>query len=99
MNDPDLDRILSARLPAVADAGFSRAVMARVAAMQQRRMFVELAAIMTGLAMLLALIPLKALNSTIETVALNLGSSLPVAVAFAALALSLAYARISADVG
>jgi hypothetical protein len=99
MNDIDLDRLLSAQLPNVTDAGFSRSVVAHVAAMQQRRMFVELAAIVTGLAVFLALIPLKALNSAIEIVALNLGSSLPVAVAFAALALSFAYARIAADVG
>jgi hypothetical protein len=99
MNEADLDRQLSAPLPAMEDAGFSRGVMARVAAAQQRRMFVELCAIAAAIAALLVFIPLKTVNGAIETIALNLGSSLPVAVAAAALALSYAYARVAADVG
>ncbi len=99
MNDEELDQLLGAPLVAVNDADFSRRVSARVIAFQQRGMFVELLAAAAAIALFSALVPLKMLNGPIEALALNLGSSLPVAVAFAALALSYAYTRTADGAG
>ena len=93
----DLDTLLSAPLPAIDDASFSRRVTAHVAAAQQRRMFVDLAAIVAATGVFLAVVPLAAINNAIETVTLNLGSSLPVAVAIAALVLTFTLARYVTD--
>lgn len=88
MIDNELDGLLSAPLPSVEDAGFSHRVMARVAAAQQRRIVLETVVIVAGISLLLALLPVAPLAKTIETISLNLGGSVVVAVAIAALVLS-----------
>lgn len=93
----DLDTLLSTPLPAVDDAGFSRRVTAHVAAAQQRRLFFDMAAIVAATGVFLTVVPLAAVSSAIETVTLNLGSSLPVAVAIAALVLTFTLARYVTD--
>ena len=98
MNDTELDGLLGSPLAPVRDDGFSHRVTLRVVAAQQRGMFLELLAIAAAIFAVLAFVPLRGLNSTIETLAVSLGSSLPVAVGFAALALSFAYTRTAANV-
>lgn len=88
MTDSDLDHLLSTPLPSVEDFGFSRGVMARVAATQQRRLVLETVAIVAGITVLLALLPIAPLAKAVETISLNLGTSAAVAVAIAALVLS-----------
>jgi hypothetical protein len=93
----ELDIALSAPLPAIADSGFSRRVAAHVARAQQWRLVFELAAFAAAAAVVLAFISLNTLSRAVETVTLNLGSSLAVAVAFAALVLSNYLARMTSD--
>jgi hypothetical protein len=90
----ELDTLLSTPLPAIEDAGFSRRVIAHVAARQQRQMLFEMVAIVAAIGVFLALLPLDVLARAIETVTLNLGSSLAVAIATAALVLSNFLARM-----
>jgi hypothetical protein len=90
----ELDDLLSGPLPAVNDVGFSRNVMAHVARRQQWRMVFEIIALAAAAAVFFALVPVNSLARAIETVTLNLGSSLAVAIAIAALVLSNFLARM-----
>jgi hypothetical protein len=93
MTDNDLDRLLSTPLPPVEDTGFSHGVMAHVAAAQQRRMLLETVAIVLGVTLLLAFLPVAPLAKAIQAASLNLATSEAVAVAIAALVLSNFLAR------
>jgi hypothetical protein len=89
-----IDDLLSAPLPEVEDAGFSRRVTAHVARRQQWQMAFEIFAFAAATAIFIALVPLDAFARAIETVTFNLGSSLAVAIAIAALVLSNFLARM-----
>jgi hypothetical protein len=98
MTPEDLDAVLAMPLPVLDDCGFSAAVTARIAAAQEFRTRLVLLGLAAVAGMLLIFIPLSGLDAAIETVAVNLGSSLPVAIAFAVLVLSNSFARL-ADAG
>jgi len=101
MIDDRLDALLSAPLAAVEDRGFSARVVADVFAARERRMGLELLALLAAAGVLLAFLPLTAIvdmvNDAIDYVTGNLGNSLPVAMAALAIVLSFSFARIVAD--
>lgn len=92
----DLDRLLATPLEPVADNGFSRAIEARLVH-EQRFAWLELALAVAVLALVVLFAPAARLAAPVMTVALQLGLSLPFAVACAALAVSHATLRLWAD--
>ncbi len=97
MGDDRLDAVLSAPLPAVDDAGFSGRVVARGIIAQERRRNFEIFSLLAAFGVLLALLPLTTFATAIENVTIDLGSSVPVAMAALAIVLTSAYARQIAD--
>lgn len=97
MTDSELDRMLAAPLADIGDAGFSANVTKSVARLQRRREYWIMAALFAVAAILLAQLPLVSLGNTLEKVALELGSSAPLAIAIALLVLSNSLARLLAD--
>jgi uncharacterized membrane protein YcfT len=93
----ELDIALTAPLPAIEDGGFSRRVTARVARAQQWRAAFQIAAFAAATGIALTFVSLDTLSRAVETVTWNLGSSLAVAVAFAALVLSNHLAQMTSD--
>jgi hypothetical protein len=93
----ELDRLITAPLPAVEDAGFSAHVTTRILAARARRGWLELAGILVTAGILLAFLPLGSLTGTIEYLSFGLGNSLPFAMAALAIVLSVSFARIGAD--
>ncbi|MBS0277678.1 MAG: hypothetical protein JSR81_08645 [Proteobacteria bacterium] len=89
----DLDALLSRPLPAVADDGFSAAVARRALQEMERHKLLDQAVLLLTGAIILAALPLTHLMAAIETVTLRLGNAYPVALAFAALVLTLAFMR------
>jgi hypothetical protein len=83
-----LDRILSAPLPAIPDAGFSARVITRIVTARERLVWLELAAILAASGLTLAFLPVSALAATIEKLTFSIGFSLPLAIAAVAIMLS-----------
>jgi hypothetical protein len=96
MND-SLDDLLSASLEGVEDGGFSRHVLAKITAVERRQDILELCATVVALAIVLALVPFGGLVRPVETLALDLSFSLPVAMACAMLVFSQSLTRMLED--
>jgi|GEM_PF-6277107 len=96
-NDDRLDALLATPLPAVEDGGFSGRVAARGTIVRERRRSFEIFGLLAALGVLLALLPLTTFAAAIENVTIDLGSSMPVAMAVLAIVLTSAYARQIAD--
>lgn len=96
-NTPDIDQALSTPLKPVDNDGFAERVTAQIAWRERGTMAIELVAIF-ALAVVVALfVPLAGLLGPVTTVAMELGLSLPFAVACAALVLSQSVARLVSD--
>lgn len=93
----ELARSLGSPLCAIEDAGFSARVMARVSAARERRSALEWAVILAVSACLLAFLPLTSLAGAIEIISVDLGNSLPLALAMLAIVLSISVAPIETD--
>jgi hypothetical protein len=93
----DLDRLLSAPLPPVADAGFSATVMARILAARSRRVLLEVLGIVALSGILLGVLPLSTLTGPIEKFTLDLANSWQIAVAALAIAISLSLVPSETD--
>ena len=89
----DLDDLLRRPLAEIADDGFSAAVARRALARQERDKLLDSLVLLLTAAIILMALPLARIVAAIETVTLGLGNSLPVAIAFAALALTAVFAR------
>ncbi len=94
---PDLDALLATPLEPVPDNGFSRAVDAKMAVRVQGFAWFELGAAIAVLALVVLFAPVARIAAPFVTVALQLGLSLPFAVACAAIALSQATFRLLPD--
>ena len=86
--ESELDTLLAAPLAPVADDGFSHGVVTKISAHERAVVWFEwgVAAVLCVLVLLFA--PWDRLTAPFETVAFNLGLSIPFAIACAALALS-----------
>ena len=89
----DLDDLLSAPLAPVEDSGFSARVALRTRIQAERRNLLEGLVLLVGAGIFLAFAPLSTIGGAIEKVTFDLGNSLPVAIAFAALVLTASFAR------
>lgn len=94
---PDLDTLLAAPLAPINDNGFSRAVVTKIAMRERVWMGAEIAAALTVFAAVVAFTPTAAIVGPVEKVAIDLGNSLPFAIACAALALTFVSLRWFAD--
>ena len=94
---PDLDSLLAAPLDPVGDHGFSRAVLAKIAARDRAWMGIEIGVAVGAFATIVAFTPAAAIAAPIEKVAVDLSTSLPFAAACAALALTFVSLRWFAD--
>ena len=97
MTDSELDRLLATPLAETGDGGFSANVTESVARLQRRQEYWTMAALIAAASILLAQLPLVSLGNTLEKVSWELGSSAPLAIAFAMLVLSNSLARLMAD--
>jgi polyferredoxin len=93
MTPEELDTQLAAPLAAVTDDGFSALVAARIAARQEFRIGVAIAALLAVAGMALIFIPLDRVNAMVESLVVDLGNSAPVAIALATLLLCSLYLR------
>jgi len=96
-NGDKLDALLFAPLPPVADGGFSDRVVARLPAMPERAAWREWVPVVVTALLLVAFLPVAQLSHSIESLSYGLGSSLPLAMAALAIALTGAFARTLAD--
>jgi len=99
MTEPlfDLDTMLAAPLAEVADEGFSVRLDATLGSIEKRYTYIEFGFGIACLALMIAFLPATGLARTAEVLALNLGSSVPLAIACAVLALTQSLARVLAD--
>jgi hypothetical protein len=95
--DRDLDALLSAPLSPVNDNGFSNAVTAKIAAQERTWAGLEIGAAVVVLASIVIFTPAAAIVGPLEKIATDLGSSVPFAIACAALVLTQAGLRLLAD--
>lgn len=93
----DLDRALSTPLPTIADDAFSRRVAAGMAMRERRMLALEAVSVLTVIAALSLFVSLSQLFRIVETLSLDLGTSLPLAVGISALVLSHFTARFLAE--
>jgi hypothetical protein len=93
----NLDALLAQPLASVADDGFSAAVARRALAREERHKLLDQLVLLVTAAIILAALPLGRFLAAIETVTGNLGSLLPVTIAFAALVLTASFARLVVD--
>jgi len=94
---PDLDALLAAPLEPVADNGFSSKVDAKTTMRGQGFAWFELGGAIVVLALIALFAPAARIATPFVTVALELGLSLPFAIACAALVVSHATLRLMAD--
>jgi hypothetical protein len=97
----DLDTLLCAPLASVDDAGFSARIASQIAqryaVTRRRREILEWIGLPLASVIFIALVPLASVMHTIETLTLNVGNSLPVAIALAALILTAAFTQSVVD--
>ncbi|MBS0273063.1 MAG: hypothetical protein JSR55_01405 [Proteobacteria bacterium] len=91
----DLDTLLCQPLAPVADSGFSASVARRALALQERDKLLDQLVLLVTMAIVLLTLPLGHIVAAIETVTVNLGNLLPVAIA--ALVLTASFARLAVD--
>jgi len=96
-NTPDIDKFLSTPLRPVDNNGFAERVAAQIAWRERGMMAIELVALFALAAVVALFVPLAGLLGPITTVAVELGLSLPFAVACAALVLSQSVVRLVSD--
>ena len=96
-DDERLDRLLCAPLAPIPDNGFSARVMAKTASADARQSWLETVVLATAACALLAGLSLAGLPESIERVGVGLATSLPLAIAGFALALTYACTRVLAD--
>ena len=97
MTDSELDALLKTPLEPAADAGFSRAVAAKIAAEGRAIAWFEgIAAVVLGV-LVLVFVPWGRLAAPFENLAFDLGLSVPFAIACAAIALSHMSLRLFAE--
>ncbi|HEY3776556.1 MAG TPA: hypothetical protein VGL35_00715 [Rhizomicrobium sp.] len=92
-----LDRLLAAPLASVEDRGFSASVMARIAGAEEQQTWLETAALTTAAGLFLAFLSASGFSEWIGRLGYSLASSLPLAIAALALALTFSCARILAE--
>jgi hypothetical protein len=95
--DRELDALLSAPLSPVNDNGFTNAVTARITAPDRTWAGLEIGAAAVVLVSIVVFTPAAAIVGPLEKFAIDLGGSLPFAIACAALVLTQAGARLLAD--
>jgi hypothetical protein len=95
--DDSLDAMLAAPLPAVADNGFSQRIASRAAAMERRYWALDAAIVLAVLAFVFAFVPLTGVLRTLEVLAFGIATSVPLAIACAALVLSQSVARFLSE--
>ena len=95
--ESELDALLAAPLEPVADNGFSSKVEAMAAVQRRDFVLLELGAVVAALALIVFFVPAARFAAPFETVALQLGLSLPFAIACAAIVLSHATLRLLPD--
>jgi len=95
--DERLDRLLSAPLPPVADDGFSGRVIAKIAATNIRQPWLETAVLVATACVVVAALSEAGFSEWLERAGFSLATSLPLAIAGFALALTLSCARVLAD--
>jgi hypothetical protein len=86
--EDELDTLLNMPLASVADDGFSRAVMTKISAQERAVAWFEWGAAAALFALVLLFAPWDRLTAPFETIAFDLGLSVPFAAACAAIALS-----------
>ena len=96
-NDEKLDRLLSAPLAAVPDNGFSAVVVAKVAAIGTHESWVESVVLAVTACTLVAALPTAGISDWMGRVGVSLATSLPLAIAGLALAITWSYTRVQAD--
>lgn len=92
--EPELDVLLAKPLVSVADDGFSHAVATKITAQERAVFWLEWGAATVLFVLVLLFAPWGRLVVPFENAALELGLSIPVAIACAALALTHAGARM-----
>lgn len=92
-----LDDRLAQPLADVVDDGFCARVTQSVAAMQRRNTLWTVAGAVAGAGILLSVMPLGEAGGAVEKLSLEVGSSLPIAIAFSILVLSNSLARWLAE--
>ena len=92
-----LDALLSKPLASVADDGFSASVARRALKLQERDKLLDQLVLIVTAGVILFALPLGRIMAAIETVTVNLGNLLPVAIALAALVLTASFARHVVD--
>ena len=95
--DRDLDTLLGAPLSPVNDNGFTNAVTAKITVRERTWAGLEISAALVVLVSIVAFTPAGAIAGPLEKLGLDLGTSLPFAIACAALVLTQAGARLLAD--
>ncbi|HLY06568.1 MAG TPA: hypothetical protein VKR31_12555 [Rhizomicrobium sp.] len=96
-NDERLDQLLSAPLAPVADGGFSARVMANVSTVETREPWLETAVLAVTACVLVAVLSTAGFSEWIAGVSVTLATSLPLAIAGLALAITWSYTRALAD--
>lgn len=92
-----LDRLLSIPLAPVADNGFSTRVMTMVASVDARYHWLENTVLAITAFILVATLSAAGFSDWIENVGVSLATSLPLAIAGLALAITWSYTRALAD--
>lgn len=93
MTEPELDVLLRTPLAPVADDGFSRGLVAKMAAEERTVQWLEWGTAMAVLLLVVLSAPIGRLVGPFENMAFVLGLSVPFAIACAAIALSHASLR------
>lgn len=93
MTVDELDDLLAARVPAVADNGFSRGVISIVEARERRIWILEFAGLAVAVIGALVVLTIAGAAKFVAGLAVDLSLSLPLAIACAALVLSQSLAR------
>ncbi len=85
----NLDDLLNQPLTSVADDGFSERVMARLGAMERRRMFVAAAAVAACVVSAFLLLPMQSIAAQLDVAIGQIASSIAVSLAAGAIVLTL----------
>ena len=90
----DLDALLSQKLPAVSDGGFSTRTMTHIDRWAFRNWMIDAAAVTVCAIMGFLLVPLPALSDLVAKLTPQLAASAPVGFALAAILLTLSFERL-----
>ncbi|HTT85442.1 MAG TPA: hypothetical protein VMF67_18340 [Rhizomicrobium sp.] len=88
MNDENLDALLRTPLPPIVDAGFSKAVIARMAPASHPLVWLEIAVLALSALLALAFLPFRALTDVAVQVSSQLANSTAAAMACLAIVVS-----------